>query len=390
MRKIKPVLTTALAALAALALPQQLMAQDAAATLRPYYAELRRSVELPLAPPGPALEQSAVLTRIAFGSCDQQARSQQIWSQIAAQQPQLFMMIGDNVYGDTGWTGDAGLASLRTAYATLAAREEFRDFRAKVPMLTVWDDHDFGINDGGRNYVFREWSEAIFEHFWNASLAVRSRPGVYDSAIFGPRGRRVQIVMLDTRFFRSPIKMMPWQQVRPPLGTSMPDDSSDASVLGDEQWRWLEAELARPAELRLIVSSIQVLTTAHHFESWSNFSGERSRLLTALGRRQGGALLLLSGDRHSGATYSLRSDHGARGEETPGEELWEITSSSLNSPMGADMTDIEPDPLRRSRMIGAVNFGLIEIDWKHRKLGFSVRGGEGERLAEHELPLALR
>ncbi len=338
-------------------------APDPVELLRPYYAQLGQEIALPQAEANPALPASRAITRLAFGSCNHQERSQAYWETIAALDPQLFLMIGDNVYGDLGWHGDAALGSLRAAYQLLASHPEFSEFRRKVPMMTVWDDHDFGFNDGSGDFTFREWGEQIYENFWNASPEVRARRGVYESAIHGPEGRRVQVIMLDTRFFRTPIALMPLTDTPTPLGRHLPDDTAAAKMLGEEQWRWLESELARPADLRLVVSSIQVLTDAHHNESWAMMPRERERLYAALKARTGGGLLLLSGDRHRGAIYSARPG-------TLGEEVWEFTSSSLNLPFKpGDRSADEPDPLRHTLLTGDENFGLVDIDWEAHALG---------------------
>ncbi|MEL6487534.1 MAG: alkaline phosphatase D family protein, partial [Pseudomonadota bacterium] len=109
--------------------------------LAPYYAKLRQSVALPTAGEGPALDTAQTLTRIAFGSCNHQSGSQHMWDQVLSSQPQLFMMIGDNVYGDNAWDGDAELTSLRESYALQASHPEWQTLRAAVPMLATWDDH---------------------------------------------------------------------------------------------------------------------------------------------------------------------------------------------------------------------------------------------------------
>ena len=184
-----------------------------------YYAQLERQVTLPVAPPPAQLAANTRLSRIAFGSCNHQSRGQHMWAQIAASDPQLFMLIGDNVYGDTLWQGDAGLTSLRQAYAEQAAHQEFVRFRADVPMLTTWDDHDFGYNDGGDDFAFKRWAETIYETFWQVPQSVRARPGIYDSAMFGEDGRKVQIILLDTRYFRSQLDRRPYSDERPAPGT---------------------------------------------------------------------------------------------------------------------------------------------------------------------------
>jgi len=343
--------------------------------LAPYYEALEGKVDMPVAGPNPALSPATTLIRIAVGSCNHQSASQHMWAQIAAQNPQLFLMIGDNVYGDNGWDGDAGLASLRSAYALQASHPEFAAFRAKVPMQAVWDDHDFGLNDAGGSFPFRGWSETLFETFWGSSDAVKARPGVYESTITGPEGKRVQVILLDTRFFRSDLKRAGWTKDRPPLGSYLPDADAGKTVLGEAQWAWLAGELAKPADLRIVVSSTQVLTTAHQFEGWTNFPAERTRLLDLLGRRARSGLVLLSGDRHAGGIYKV--DHG-------GETIRELTSSSLNLAFGDDIeraTQREPDPARVGKFYPIENYGLVDIDWKAKRVTISLKGNTSATLA---------
>ncbi|TAD77696.1 MAG: alkaline phosphatase family protein [Sphingomonadales bacterium] len=344
--------------------------------LAPYYEALRQQVEMPVAGATPALSPAMTLTRIAFGSCNHQSAPQHMWAQIAAQNPQMFLMIGDNVYGDNGWDADAGLESLRKSYALQASHPEFRDFRAKFPMMATWDDHDFGLNDAGASFPMRRWAEDLFETFWGSSDAVRSRPGVYESTITGPEGKRVQIILLDTRFFRSDLKRMAWSKERPPLGGYLPDASADKTVLGAEQWAWLEQELAKPADLRIVVSSTQVITTAHQFEGWTNFPAERTRLLDMLSRREASGLVMLSGDRHAGGIYKA---------EHQGETMWELTSSSLNLAFGNDndrSTAREPDAARVTKFFAEENYGLVDIDWKAKTLTMTLKGNTSSVLAE--------
>lgn len=345
--------------------------------LQPYYDALRSKVTMPEAGPNPALAPATTLTRIAFGSCNHQNASQHMWAQIAAQNPQLFLMIGDNVYGDAGWDADAGLESLRSAYALQASYPEFTGLRAKVPMMATWDDHDFGLNDAGGNFPMRRWAETLFETFWGSSEAVKSRPGIYESTITGPEGKRVQVILLDTRFFRSDLKRAEWTKDRPPLGGYVPDASPDKTVLGAEQWAWLAQELAKPADLRIVVSSTQVITTAHQFEGWTNFPAERDRLLTMLKAREASGLVILSGDRHAAGIYKA---------EHQGETMWELTSSSLNLSFGSDndrSTAREPDAARVSKFFSEENYGLIDIDWKAKTLTMTLKGNTSATLAEH-------
>ncbi len=343
--------------------------------LDPYYAKLAETVQLPVAPANAALASDATITRLAFGSCSHQLRPQDYWGVIGETDPDLFLMIGDNNYGDNGWSGDASLTTLREAYGVMATTPQLAAFRAAVPMMVTWDDHDYGMNDAGGSFAFRDWSETLYETFWSSSDEVRSRPGVYESRMFGPEGQRTQVIVLDTRFFRSDLTTMPYTLERPALGVYAPSDDPAKTMLGEAQWKWLAAELAKPADLRIIASSIQVLTNAHNYESWETMPLEREKLYAMLADREESGLVLLSGDRHAGGIYSDAP------EAADGERLWELTSSSLNYSFSTteNNTRREPDPLRLTDFISEENFGLIDIDWSARTFTMEMRGAvEGE------------
>ena len=354
--------------------PSPVTAQEA---LRPYYAGLTGN--LPVAPPNASLASDTVLTRIAFGSCVNENRSMAFWDVIAAQKPQAFLLIGDNVYGDTRATNSADIPTLTASYRKLSARQEFDRFRRNVPMMTTWDDHDYGANDAGGSFAFKEYAEDVYESYWGASDEVKSRPGVYESRIVGPVGKRVQFIILDSRFFRSDLVAMPYRDPAPALGWYIANTDSAATLLGDAQWMWLEQELTKPADLRFIVSSIQLITSAHNYESWANFPKERERFYALLAAKRVNNAVLLTGDRHAGGFYKT----DVAGLNKP---LWEITSSSLNFAFGkGDDGAREPDPARTGGLWGIPNFSVMDIDWAGKKVKFSLRRDDNSVIEEQEI-----
>jgi alkaline phosphatase D len=120
-------------------------------------------------------------------------------------------------------------------------------------------------------------SARLFHAFWQMTPAPRDGGGIYYSRIYGPAGKRVQIIMLDTRTFRSNLK--PKTADFPYHRKYSPDADPAKTMLGAAQWAWLEAELRKPAEIRLLVSSVQVLADGHGKERWGNLPRERDRLL---------------------------------------------------------------------------------------------------------------
>lgn len=320
---------------------------------------------LPQAPAiAPLPAETMPITRIAFGSCADQTGPQPFWEPILAMVPQLMLMIGDNVYGDVS---SAEMTELKEAYRALGAQPGFRRARERVPFLAVWDDHDYGVNDGGADFAYRQEAQALFNQFWRvpASSPRTRRPGIYDAWSFGPPGQRLQIIALDTRYFRS--RLTPTdQRGAPGKERYLPDPDPAKTMLGDAQWAWLATQLRQPADLRLIVSSTQVLAEGHGFERWGNLPLERERLIRLIGETGAGGVVLVSGDRHFGALY-LRTE----GVPYP---LFEITSSGLNRPW---LDAAEEDPLQLSALYANANFGTIGIDWTSGRVALGIRDLRG-------------
>ena len=154
----------------------------------------------------PAIARAAdeeILARIGFGSCAKQDQPQPIWQAVVAARPQRFVLLGDNIYGDT-----LDMDVLRAKYRQLGQQPGFQKLKAVCPLLATWDDHDYGGNDAGSDFPKKRESQQLFLDFFGAKPddPRRSRPGVYSSYLFGPAGKRVQIILLDTRYFRSPLK----------------------------------------------------------------------------------------------------------------------------------------------------------------------------------------
>jgi len=306
----------------------------------------------------PRLDPNTPLERIAFGSCLDEEKSAPRWATVLDQNPQVFMMLGDNVYADSVGSRDVGpdLNEMRRAYATLSAEPGFARLRSRVPLLGVWDDHDYGLNDGGVENPIKVDAKNIFADFFDVPVddAMRSREGIYRSAIYGPAGRRVQIILLDTRWFRSPLKDTD-ERNAPGKQRFVPDDDPIKTMLGEAQWQWLETQLRQPAELRLIVSSVQVIAEGHGWEGWRTLPRELVRLTRTIEKTRANGVIFLSGDRHRAAAYR-------RVDGTP-YPFYELTSSSLNSGVNSRQPEIDPQRLG-GRLYAGENFGMVKIDWE--------------------------
>lgn len=304
----------------------------------------------------PPTDTERLIERIAFGSCVHQDRPQPIWASVAAARPDLFLAVGDNLYGDT-----RDMAVLRRKYERQFGNPDFARFRGQVPILAIWDDHDYGINDAGSEYPMKAASKALMlEYFGEPRNSPRhSRAGAYTASIQGPAGRRVQIILLDTRWFRDSLRH---GRVATPDGEIpgyVPNPDTSKTLLGSAQWRWLEDRLRDPADVRILVSSIQVTSEEHPYEKWSNFPHERARLLGLL-RSTGayGRTVILSGDRH-------------HGELSCKEGLCDLTSSGLSHGRSTPLREFNRH--RVSHYDQGNHFGLVTLAWPEPGQNIPVR-----------------
>ncbi|MEM8874732.1 MAG: alkaline phosphatase D family protein [Planctomycetota bacterium] len=297
-------------------------------------------------PPAPE-----TVDRIAFGSCAREDRPMPIWDAVAAAEPDLLIMLGDNVYADTD-----DLDEFRAKYAQLESHPVFAELRRKVPLLATWDDHDYGRNDAGKEWHLRAEAQQIALDWQGVSETDprREREGIYHAETFGEPGQRLQVILLDTRYFRDPIKTERINDRRHYV-------PGPGEMLGDAQWAWLEARLAEPADLRVVCSSIQVLAEEHRFEKWANFPEQRERLMKML--TEAGNVVVISGDRHHGEISTVSG-------------LRDITSSALNQNRRSPVN--EPNVHRVGEPIGEANFGLLEIDWQAGTVTATLRRVDGE------------
>ncbi|WP_428389709.1 alkaline phosphatase D family protein [Mucisphaera sp.] len=288
------------------------------------------------------------LTKIAFGSCLHQSRLQTIWDAVLAADPDLFIFAGDNVYADT-----EDMAVMRGVYSELAAKPGFSKLKATTPILATWDDHDYGVNDGGKDFPQKAKSQKAFLDFWGVPTdsSRRDREGIYHAVIVGPEGQRTQIILLDTRYHRDDLERIPQDQRTG--GPYAEKDDPSVTMLGDRQWAWLAEELKKPADLRLIVSSIQVVANEHGWERWAALPWERDKLFQTIEDARAEGVIFLSGDRHHGEV----SVCGGTGPYMSVD----VTSSGLNQARGRTIT--EENHHRAGEAVGDNHFGLLTIDW---------------------------
>lgn len=295
------------------------------------------------------------ISKIAFGSCAHENHPLPIFDLVVKHKPDLFVFLGDNIYGDT-----KKMDTLQAKYNLLAAKPSFQNLKKNVPIIATWDDHDYGWNDIGRHYPFKAESKEIFLNFFNEpkDSERRKHEGVYTSYSYETHGKKLQIILLDNRTFRDDYRKYKGEVANDKRYfyelDFYPQQDPDSTYLGAKQWKWLEEELKKPADIRLIGSGSQYSIEYNGYEGWPNFPLEQKRFLDLIKKTKANGVLFLTGDVHYAEISKL----------TPPDlyPIYDITASGLSSRWHF----ATPNNNRIEGPIMENHFGLLTIDWKKK------------------------
>lgn len=315
------------------------------------------------------LDPQQTLQTIAFGSCNNQGKNQEMWNHVVVNKPDLWIWLGDNIYADT-----QNPQVMADKYSMLKNNMNYRRLLACAPVIGIWDDHDYGWNDAGKEFGMKQQSERLLLDFLDVpkDAPARSRDGIYQSFVFGEEGKKVKIILLDTRYFRDNVERTIGKNKK-----YIPNEEGD--ILGEAQWAWLEKELTNSdAQINIIASGFQIIAKEHRFEKWSNFPKARTRLFTLLQKIKPAMPILMSGDRH----IAELSRTTLTGLEQP---LFEITSSGLTHTWKKERKEANQN--RVGDLIIKKNFGLLKIDWSGElpKVMVEVRGLRNQLFLREEI-----
>ena len=304
--------------------------------------------------------------KIAFGSCLDQENPQPIWNSIYKEDIDSFVFLGDNVYGDIP---SGKLNKMREAYKLQAKMIPSWLFKKNVEM--IWDDHDFGENDGGSSYPLKQEAQKLYLDFWkipNDDIR-QQRDGIYTNKIIYIDNFIINLILLDTRYFRSDLKKT--KGIKP---VYLKNEELNATILGDKQWSWLMEVMKIKSDLTIVATSIQLLPTEHRFEKWSNFPSDHFKLKKLL-KSQSRPIIVISGDRHQGAIYN-------------DENIYEITSSSLNKTISSIFRrPKEVDKYMLGEMFSGENYGLITINTNQKIIDLEIKDINGNMVLHKKLNL---
>ena len=319
-------------------------------------------------------QETATTFTIAFGSCNNQDIENKLWTEIEKHNPQVWIWGGDIIYGDT-----EDMAIMEEKYRKLKRNQAYKTFSTPRTILGTWDDHDYGVNDGGLEFPKKAESQQLFLDFLDVSTESerRTREGVYHSEEFIADNKRIKIYVLDTRYFRTELTKNPdINNPDKPYRRYVPNTHDDGTILGEKQWVWLEDEISQSeADFNIFVSSIQFLSAEHGWETWGNMPNEVEKLENLLVQYNLKNAIILSGDRH----ISDFSSKEIKGLNYP---LIDFTSSGMTHSSRNNLG--EPNIYRFGNLVNQKSFGVLKFNFSDNSVLMEMYG-EGNKLQQSHL-----
>lgn len=233
---------------------------------------------------------------------------QTMWQVMEQSHPEMIFFVGDTVYADnkTGHFTDhsGGWNNFWHRYTVSFQSLLLYRWPRLVPILALWDDHDFGANKGDSSFRDKAITSFLFELFWGHQGVAGYRKGPGISSVLELNGQR--FFMMDNRSFRSP--------------------STDSYQYhwGESVQQFLFEELAKSSDPAWIFSGTQIFGG---YLSHDNFEAGQSKNLNDVLRelsKMEAPVLFGTGDVHFSEIMKLEP-------KLLGYPSFELTSSSIHS-----------------------------------------------------------
>ena len=255
------------------------------------------------------------------------------------------------------WTGDAWYTREVDYYSNWglwyrASRDRsipvLQKFLKAMPQFAIWDDHDYGPNDIGKNYILKETSRDIWKKYWCNPSYGENGQGTYTMTSWGD----VDLFMTDDRWWRSADRMKDSVDGFP---------NYEKQMLGEQQMEWLKNSLLYSnATFKIIAMGSQVLNPVSSYDKLSRFPVEYDELMSFLKDNKINGVVFLTGDRHHSEIIKV---------DRPGTySLYDITASPLTSGTHSFFGAEKNNPFR-----------VLGVDEKQNYAKFSFNGKRGDR-----------
>lgn len=286
-----------------------------------------------------ALDLSKRQAKVAIASCmkdSMQATGDDMWTSMAKAQPDLVLLNGDTCYADKN-NEDQDEKGYWRRYSETRSKLAWFRMRTLTPTLAIWDDHDYGTNNGNGSFAKKDMVREVFEIFWDSQERVGLKHGPGISQMITAFGQR--IFMMDGRYFRS-------------------ERSDNGQQWGAQQEEFLLSELEGNSDPALILNGTLFFGG---YLKWESFEYDHNknfkRILNELSKVPA-PVSFVSGDIHFSELMEIEP-------EILGYKTYEYVSSSIHSST-FPFLHLRAKNKRRLEASSVHNFTLLQLSVDQR------------------------
>jgi len=280
----------------------------------------------------------------------------EIFDKIVSKNPSLMIWGGDNIYlREPDWGSETGIYE---RYIHLRKQNGMKNLLSACPNVAIWDDHDFGPNDGNGSFANKEKTLKAFNDFWaNPGSGMSEFKGITYAFDLND----VHFLMMDNRYHRTP---------------DFCDSCQEETILGKSQLDWFKMNLLYlPAdEFKVVCIGGQFLNTAKVYENHSKWEWERNDIIQFIYKHKIKNVVFITGDRHMSELSLLQKT----GEPT----IYDFTVSPLTSGVFSKFNEINANRVEGTLFLNERNFGIVQFvgKGKERSIRFILHDKTGNEV----------
>lgn len=318
--------------------------------------------------------------RVAFGSCayineeghlwedtkkPEYGGDYQIFESIYETKPDVMLWLGDNIYlGEADWQS---MHAIHHRYTFNRKIPELTALLANTVHYAIWDDHDYGPNNTGREFWNKAMTRDAFKTFWaNPPYPSESTYSFFNWA-------DVNFYLLDNRWYRTQSNVATGEKV----------------FFGQEQLNWLieslkanesQKSFVYRSSFHVIACGGQILNDSPHPENFKQYTDEWNELTSRIVEEGIQNVVFISGDVHYGE-LSRQSFTNSQDETFV---MHDFTSSPLTS--GVYTNPGKKNSKRVGEPFTQRNFMTLNFSGplKERTLTVHVHDSDGNLLNQKE------
>lgn len=289
----------------------------------------------------------------AAASCmDDKWKNQHIWKELLSFGPDMIFLIGDVVYADK-YISEISFKNLSSRYLEAVKTLPLYKASKLVPLMAIWDDHDYGMNNGHGNFKYKQDMTRLFRDFFplpEKHPHLSKGPGIS----FVLKTKKQNFIFTDGRSFQTP------------------PQSKSPSLWGQEQETWILENLS--SNPSWVISGTQMLGRHHSFESFETGFPKNFKMMMSRIMRAKSPVFFLSGDRHLSELLKIDKTK----EPWAGYNTYELTTSPIHAKTYPKKSDFVLDPRHIHHVPNKLNYAIVTsyIEENHQtwKVQLSVYG----------------